>query len=174
VKCPSCQFEATSDSHFCPHCGTRIAGAEDGTLFATGSITAPEARQQPGRLVGARYKLLSVAGTGGMGVVFKAEDTKLRMLNPEGQVRVTDFGLASVEDGVDLTRPQTVLGTPAYMAPEQIWGERTDGQTDIWSFGRTLFEMAPSRRPFLGEHGQAVRDEILNEAAPNPSSIRGR
>lgn len=94
------------------------------------------------------------------------------MLNREGQVRITDFGLASVEGGADLTRPQTVLGTAAYMSPEQVRGEKTDGRTDIWSFGCTLFEMTTGRRPFIGEHGQAVRNEILNEAAPNPSSFR--
>ena len=94
------------------------------------------------------------------------------MLNREGQVRITDFGLASLEGGIDLTRPQTVLGTPAYMSPEQVRGEKTDLRTDIWSFGCTLFEMTTGRRPFAGERTHEVRDEILNEAAPNPSSLR--
>jgi len=78
VKCPSCRFEAASDSAFCPQSGTRIERAEDGALFATRSMTAPQDRHQPGRLVGNRYKLLNIVGQGGMGVVFKAEDTKLR------------------------------------------------------------------------------------------------
>jgi pentatricopeptide repeat protein len=94
------------------------------------------------------------------------------MLNREGQVRIMDFGLASLEGGVDLTRPQTVLGTPAYMSPEQVRGEKTDQRTDVWSFGCTLFEMATGRRPFVGEHGQAVSNEIQNEAPPSPSSLR--
>jgi serine/threonine-protein kinase len=94
------------------------------------------------------------------------------MLNPEGQVRITDFGLASLEGGADLTRPQTVLGTAAYMSPEQVRGEKTDGRTDIWSFGCVLFEMTTGRRPFVGEHGQAVQNEILNDASPNPSTLR--
>jgi serine/threonine-protein kinase len=54
------------------------------------------------------------------------------------------------------------------MSPEQVRGEKTDGRTDIWSFGCTLFEMATGRRPFVGEHGQAVRNEILNEDPPRP------
>jgi len=94
------------------------------------------------------------------------------MLGREGQVRITDFGLASLEGGADLTRPQTILGTPAYMSPEQVRGEKTDARTDVWSFGFTLYEMAAGRRPFIGEHGRAVQNEILNEAPPRPGSLR--
>ena len=94
------------------------------------------------------------------------------MLGREGQARVTDFGLASLEGGVDLTRPQTVMGTPAYMSPEQVRGEKTDGRTDIWSFGSTLFEMMTARRPFPGEQAHEVRGAILNDAPPDPASLR--
>lgn len=106
------------------------------------------------------------------GVVHRDVKPANIMLNWEGQVRIMDFGLASLEGGADLTRPQTVLGTAAYMSPEQVRGEKTDGRTDIWSFGCTLFEMTTGRRPFVGEHGQAVRNEVLNEAPPSPSTLR--
>jgi len=94
------------------------------------------------------------------------------MLGREGQVRITDFGLASLEGGVDLTRPQTILGTPAYMSPEQVRGEKTDARTDVWSFGCTLFEMTTGKRPFAGEHAHDIRDGILNDAPPDPASLR--
>ncbi len=94
------------------------------------------------------------------------------MLGREGQIRITDFGLASLEGGVDLTHPQTILGTPAYMSPEQIRGEKAGPRTDIWSFGVTLFEMATGRRPFAAEGVGDVREEILNDAPPTPSSLR--
>lgn len=106
------------------------------------------------------------------GVVHRDVKPANIMLGAEGQVRITDFGLASLEGSVDLTRPQTVLGTPAYMSPEQFRGERTDARTDVWSFGVTLFETVTGRRPFAAERASDVRDEILNGAPPAPSSIR--
>ena len=278
MKCPHCRFEAASDSPFCPQCGARIGSSADGRKAdATRSMPAPRDAHPPGSLVGSRYRILGPAGEGGMGVVYKAEDTKLRrtvalkflpaavaldpeakkrflreaqaaaaldhpnicpvyevdeaggemflamafvegrslkdriaegrlplveavgvavqvaegllaahergvvhrdvkpaniMLGREGQVRITDFGLASLEGGADLTRPQTVLGTPAYMSPEQTRGERTDGRTDVWSFGCTLYEMATGRRPFEGELTQEVRARVLSEAPPDPVSLR--
>ena len=81
------------------------------------------------------------------------------MLRPRGPGPHHGFRPGFVEGGVDLTRPQTVLGTPAYMSPEQVRGEKTDGRTDIWSFGCTLFEMTTGRRPFAGERAEDVRDE---------------
>ena len=106
------------------------------------------------------------------GVVHRDVKPANIMLNREGQARITDFGLASLEGGADLTRPQTVLGTAAYMSPEQVRGERTDGRTDIRSFGCTLFEMTTGRRPFAGEYAHDIRDGILNDAPPDPASLR--
>jgi TolB-like protein/Tfp pilus assembly protein PilF/predicted Ser/Thr protein kinase len=106
------------------------------------------------------------------GVVHRDVKPANIMLNREGQVRITDFGLASLEGGADLTRPQTVLGTPAYMSPEQVRGEKADGRTDIWSFGCTLYEMATGRRPFVGEDGRTVHNEILNRVPPRTASLR--
>jgi len=106
------------------------------------------------------------------GVVHRDVKPANIMLGREGQVRITDFGLASLEGGVDLTRPQTVLGTPAYMSPEQFRGEKTDGRADIWSFGCTLYEMTTGRRPFEGERASDIRERVLNDAPPDPASLR--
>jgi TolB-like protein/Flp pilus assembly protein TadD/predicted Ser/Thr protein kinase len=94
------------------------------------------------------------------------------MLSREGQVRITDFGLASLEGGADLTQPHTILGTAPYMSPEQIRGEKAGPQSDVWSCGCTLFEMATGRRPFQADRGDAVFYAILHEDAQRPSSIR--
>ena len=81
-----------------------------------------------------------------------------------GVVKVLDFGLAKVWDGApqsDLSGSprltatdigeRTILGTPAYMSPEQARGQSLDRRTDIWSFGCVLYEMLTGRAPFAGE-----------------------
>jgi len=87
------------------------------------------------------------------------------MLSPEGRVKVLDFGLAKAwqtdEGDPDLTRSPTVtrqmtqagavLGTVAYMSPEQARGKRVDNRSDIWAFGCVLYEMLSGQQPFQGE-----------------------
>ena len=62
-------------------------------------------------------------------------------------VKVLDFGLASLEGDQTLTAERTVMGTPAYMAPEQREGKPADARTDIYAFGRVLYEMLTGERP---------------------------
>ena len=82
----------------------------------------------------------------------------------DGVVKVLDFGLAKVWDGApqsDLSRSprltatdlgeRTILGTPAYMSPEQARGQLLDRRTDIWAFGCVLYEMLTGRAPFAGD-----------------------
>ncbi|MHC4807322.1 MAG: protein kinase domain-containing protein [Planctomycetota bacterium] len=78
-------------------------------------------------------------------------------ITPEGKVKVLDFGLAKAvgDEAVDqqstVTEPGRVIGTPAYMSPEQARGKPTDKRSDIWSFGCVLYEMLTGRVPFEGE-----------------------
>ena len=78
-------------------------------------------------------------------------------ITPEGRVKVLDFGLAksSMDEGkrtqTTVTQPGRVIGTPAYMSPEQARGKETDNRTDIWSFGCLMYQMLTGQLPFEGE-----------------------
>ncbi|MHC4508851.1 MAG: protein kinase domain-containing protein [Planctomycetota bacterium] len=78
-------------------------------------------------------------------------------ITPEGRVKVLDFGLAkpSVDEGeraqTTVTQPGRVIGTPAYMSPEQARGKNIDHRTDIWSFGCIMYQMLTGHLPFEGE-----------------------
>ena len=89
------------------------------------------------------------------------------MLAGGRQARITDFGLARVEGSGETTRTGGVLGTLAYMSPEQAQGLQTDQRTDIWSVGCVIYEMLAGRAPFSPSAGQADLYALLH-ADPRP------
>ena len=97
-------------------------------------------------------------------------------ITPEGKVKVLDFGLAKAVAGEaadqesTITEPGRVIGTPAYMSPEQARGKPTDKRCDIWSFGCVLYEMLTGKVPFEGE---TVSDTLacILEREPNWSAL---
>ena len=89
------------------------------------------------------------------------------LLTPEGQAKITDFGLAALADRTRVTKTGAVLGTPGYMAPEQARGEKVDRRADIWALGVVLYEMLAGRLPFRGDSEAAVVHSILNDE-PEP------
>ncbi len=116
-------------------------------------------------------------------------------VRPDGTVKVLDFGLAKAMEvpgqssGIEATSSPTItdhatqagmiLGTAAYMSPEQASGKPTDRRTDLWSFGVVLYEMLTARQMFEGETGWHVRAAVLTQppdwtALPpdTPSAIR--
>ncbi len=91
------------------------------------------------------------------------------VVTPDNLVKIMDFGLARRSGGAQLTRAGTTMGTVAYMSPEQARGHAVDHHTDLWSLGVVLYEMVAGRRPFRGDHDQAVIYSILNDE-PEPAS----
>jgi serine/threonine protein kinase len=91
------------------------------------------------------------------------------MLTSEGQAKIADFGIARIESS-SMTQAGTVLGTPAYMSPEQIMGQVVDARSDIYSSGVLLYQLLTGERPFEGGMS-AIMHKALNTEAPLPSQI---
>ena len=91
-------------------------------------------------------------------------------ITPDGKVKVLDFGLAKTLAGesarADLSQSPKegqILGTPAYMSPEQVRGQGVDKRTDIWAFGAVLYEMLTGQRLFAGATASDVLAEVLTK-----------
>lgn len=96
-------------------------------------------------------------------------------VTPEGKVLLLDFGIAKAIEATESevasqattltaeTRPGAVIGTPAYMSPEQARGDRADKRADIWAFGCLLYEMLTGHRPFQAESANEYLGAIFHE-----------
>jgi WD40 repeat protein len=89
-----------------------------------------------------------------------------------GRVKILDFGLARLEkDDTHLTQSGAIVGTPAFMAPEQARGEKIDGRADLFSLGVILYRMTTGRQPFAGPTTMAVLTAIVVDTPPPPRSL---
>lgn len=285
AKCPKCQRENAATSLFCSDCGTKLEAAREFSLLQSETVQTPPKELRTGSILANRYPILEELGKGGMGVVYKARDTRLdrfvaiKVLPPEklsdperklrfireakaasalnhaniiniydieqaegidfitmeyvdgrtlnelighkglklsealkhaiqiadalttaheagivhrdlkpgnvmvtgkGQVKVLDFGLAKLTEiraaakgePTRTLRPATeagrIVGTVAYMSPEQAEGKKVDARSDIFSFGSLFYEMITGRRAFHGESSASTLAAILKEN-PKPA-----
>src|SRR5579872_627430 len=90
------------------------------------------------------------------------------VITTDGVVKVVDFGIARIADA-SKTQTGMLLGTLAYMSPEQLRGQHADARCDIWALGVVLYELITYRRPFTGENHAAL---LLNILQKEPPSIR--
>jgi serine/threonine-protein kinase len=124
----------------------------------------------------------ALAAAHGKGIVHRDLKPVNVMLSKEGRVKVLDFGLAkdvSAPDAADATltsdhqtQAGVVMGTPAYMSPEQTSGRPIDHRTDIFSLGVVLHEMSTGRRPFEGHSSAELISAILRDTPPPVTQSR--
>lgn len=88
------------------------------------------------------------------------------LITPEGQVKITDFGIARVADQVGLTATGQVMGTVQYLSPEQATGKPATPSTDIYSLGIVAYECLAGKRPFTGDSQMIIAMAQINDMPP--------
>ena len=101
-----------------------------------------------------------------MGVVHRDVKPANIRLSREGVVKILDFGIARPLGDSNLTQTGMVLGTPSYLSPELLKGEKVDQRADMWAVGVILYEMLSGRRPFEAKTIASLIQKIMSEPLP--------
>ncbi len=154
------------------HEGAPVLAMEfvDGETLAERIATGPAAPELALRV--ARELAAALACAHGRGIVHRDLKPGNVMLTTSGAVKLLDFGLAkSVAEadsvsGDPITRTGVIVGTPAYMSPEQARGQRVDARSDVFSFGSLLYELITGERPFTGASTLDVLTAVVSHEVP--------
>ena len=119
----------------------------------------------------ARETALGLAAAHALGLVHRdIKPANLWLEAPNGRVKVLDFGLAkAVGSDAELTKSGAVMGTPAYMSPEQGRGAKVDARTDLFSLGAVLYRLCAGKNPFAGPNVMAV---LMALGSDDPTPVR--
>ena len=93
------------------------------------------------------------------------------MISRQGEVKLMDFGIARDDTQRDLTETGTGLGTPSYMSPEQILGDKLDFRSDIFSLGIVLYQMVTGQKPFVEDDSHTVMQKIRLDRYTSPRKL---
>ena len=107
-----------------------------------------------------------------MGVIHRDIKPQNLLLDQDGVLKVMDFGIARLsERQAGLTEAGLIIGTPAYMPPEQITGEPVDRRADLYSAGAVLYECLTGRPPIEGQGVVSLFARVLTDEPAPPSSL---
>ena len=145
----------------------RLPGTTLADRLASGPLALPEAR---------RLTLEVLAALGAAhraGIVHRDVKPANVLLDEHGHAKVADFGIAkSLDVDIDLTSTGQVVGTPAYVAPERLAGERATPAADLYAAGLLLYEMLAGAKAFPGDDPLAVAYRVRNESPPRLTDVR--
>jgi serine/threonine protein kinase len=110
----------------------------------------------------------------GFGIIHRDLKPSNALIDSQGNLFLTDFGIAKLLESASprLTQTDAILGTPAYISPEQAQSTKVDQRSDIYSLGIILYEMVAGRVPFVAETPLAVLLKHVSDRLPPPSSIK--
>ncbi len=139
-------------------------------------ITKKGALDLPLALHVIRQVAAALEAAGEKGIIHRDIKPDNIMVNKKGEVKVADFGLAQLIQGggeaLHLTQPGETMGTPLYMSPEQVRGDKLDQRSDIYSLGVTCYHMLAGRPPFQGETAVSVAMQHLQSEPVPLTSVR--
>ncbi|MDQ2707253.1 MAG: protein kinase [Actinomycetota bacterium] len=142
-----------------------IAGATlRDLLVERGALTVPDALAVLEPVLGA------LAAAHKQGLAHRDVKPENVLISHAGAVKVADFGLVTAATG-GLTNSGVIMGTPAYLSPEQVLGEGVGPRTDVYAAGVLLFELLTGQPPFTGEHALSVAYQHVNRDVPAPSTL---
>src|SRR5207253_2299039 len=181
--CPVCTTEYRDDVRFCPNDGQ--------TLRSSGPT-----HDLVGQVLADRYHIMKKLGEGGMGQVYLAEHVKMgrrsaiKVMNPAmvhdpeavarfnreaaNASRISDshvcaiYDFGETEGGQKVTRTGLVIGTPEFMSPEQLAGDKLDGRSDVYSLGLVLFNMLTGTLPFPAD---SVQEAMVKRLTDEPAEL---
>jgi tetratricopeptide (TPR) repeat protein len=118
-----------------------------------------------------RQAALGLACAQGAGIVHRDVKPENLMVTLQNVIKVSDFGLAKEVGGSTMTATDSVMGTPAYMSPEQCDGKKLDGRTDIYSLGGSFYHLITGRLPFEAETAMSMMYRHKHEPVIPPKQI---